>query len=259
MRQPCELFVVDRLLPTLRSEIARILYRRGMLETEIARRLGITQATVSHYIQEKRGEEGLRESLPGMAGFAELLADELASGTDGWRRAAMICEACGALRSRVPPDPEALRRAAAEQSGTWSLPSGWDASAPTSWSRQPCELVAERLLPLLRERTARFLRERYGMSQGQIAKCLNVSQPVVLGYLRSQGRRQMQEEAVEEVDARAMVLADFLASGMQAPSAVAGVCSLCTVSWVRGSGCRCARVYPYLKPLAAVGAISESA
>lgn len=249
MRQPCELFVVDRLLPTLRGEVARTLRDQGMSEDEVATRLGVTQATISHYMRERRGDEGLRDGLPDMGAYAELVASEIVGNMTGSSRTALLCGACGALRSRRPPDGEELRRDAAAVPASWELAEGWRSFAPEGWDGQPCELVASRLLPFLRRRTAALLRARHGMTQDAIADRLQVSQALVSRYLREMASEDWAGR-FPEIDARASLLADFLASGMLPPSSVAAVCALCSVAWTRDSGCQCVRVYPSLKPLA---------
>lgn len=253
MRQPCELFVVDRLLPTLRGEVARVLHRGGMAEEDIARRLGVTQASVSHYVRERRGEGELREALPHLSAFASALATELAEGTEGRMRAALVCSACGALRSRGRLDRENLRATGMAAEEAWELAPGWRGLAPPAWTGQPCELVAAHLLPLLRRRTAVLLRDEHGLTQEDIAQRLNVSQALVSRYLRSEARRDLDAQ-FPELGNRAGLLANLLASGMPTPSSVAAVCSLCTVAWTRGSGCRCPNVYPFLRPLVALEA-----
>lgn len=249
MRQPCELFVVDRLLPTLRGEVARILRDRGMSEEVVASRLGVTQATISHYARDRRGDDGLRDGLPDMGTFAEFVATELEGGVEGSARIALLCGACGALRSRRPPDAEELRSDAAAVPPSWELSREWRSFAPGGWDGQPCELVASRLLPFLRRRTAALLRTGHGMTQDAIADCLQVSQALVSRYLREGGAEDLADR-FPEIDARASLLADFLASGMPPPSSVAAVCALCNVAWTRNSACQCVRVYPSLKPLA---------
>ncbi|MHA1410561.1 MAG: transcriptional regulator [Candidatus Odinarchaeia archaeon] len=62
METRCE-FAVKYLFPIIRAEISRILIRKHKLtQIEVAEKLGITQAAVSQYLNEKRGRH--MESLP---------------------------------------------------------------------------------------------------------------------------------------------------------------------------------------------------
>jgi predicted transcriptional regulator len=55
LEAPCE-FSVKYLFPILRSEVSRSLIKKFKLtQMEVANRLGITQAAVSQYLNEKRG------------------------------------------------------------------------------------------------------------------------------------------------------------------------------------------------------------
>lgn len=56
MKAPCQT-VVWYLLPAVGVELALELSRRGMPQKEIAKRLGITPASVSQYVTGKRGVE----------------------------------------------------------------------------------------------------------------------------------------------------------------------------------------------------------
>ncbi|MCD6127686.1 MAG: winged helix-turn-helix transcriptional regulator [Methanomicrobia archaeon] len=55
MKLPCEI-IVKEVLPTIRSAVVFILYNEYKLtQTEIAEKMGITQASVNQYIQKTRG------------------------------------------------------------------------------------------------------------------------------------------------------------------------------------------------------------
>lgn len=57
MRPPCE-FIVQRILPALRSELARILIEEhGFSQQQASLTLGITKAAVSQYLKSKRGAD----------------------------------------------------------------------------------------------------------------------------------------------------------------------------------------------------------
>lgn len=55
MRPFCEV-VVKEILPAVRSILAKELKDSGMKQEEIAKALGITQASVSHYLKQARGK-----------------------------------------------------------------------------------------------------------------------------------------------------------------------------------------------------------
>ncbi|NYT00165.1 MAG: helix-turn-helix domain-containing protein [Methanocellales archaeon] len=56
MKLPCEL-VVWYVLPIIRSELAKELVKLGLSQKEVSKRLGITQAAVSQYLNDKRGRD----------------------------------------------------------------------------------------------------------------------------------------------------------------------------------------------------------
>ena len=56
LKSPCEL-VIWYLLPSVRSELAKELVKIGFSQKEVAKRLGISEAAVSHYVKEKRGKK----------------------------------------------------------------------------------------------------------------------------------------------------------------------------------------------------------
>ena len=90
MKAPCQA-VVWYLLPAVGAELARELGGRGMPQKEIAKRLGITPAAVSHYVKGKRGAD----VKLGKKSLAEVrrLADEVQEGKAD--EAKMIRAMCG--------------------------------------------------------------------------------------------------------------------------------------------------------------------
>ncbi len=55
--------MVQNVLPIFRSLMARELVKKyGLSQTDVAKRLGITQAAVSQYLCSKRGKGGIRQS-----------------------------------------------------------------------------------------------------------------------------------------------------------------------------------------------------
>jgi len=92
MRAPCQV-VVWYLLPAVGAELARELGKRGMPQKEIAKRLGITPASVSHYMKGKRGAD----VKLGKKSLAEVkkLADEVEEGSaDDARMVLAVCGIC---------------------------------------------------------------------------------------------------------------------------------------------------------------------
>jgi len=73
-------------LPALRAMVARRLQTDyHMTQQEVAKRLGVTQASVSNYARKTRGMMVNLESDPVVAGAADRLAKELSSGTPDQR------------------------------------------------------------------------------------------------------------------------------------------------------------------------------
>ncbi len=65
MKLPCEV-IAKEILPSIRSAVVFILYNEyGLTQTEIAEKMGITQASVNQYIQETRGKNKIiLEQIP---------------------------------------------------------------------------------------------------------------------------------------------------------------------------------------------------
>jgi len=101
-RLPCEV-IVRGVLPALRALIARKLVRdHGFTQASVADFLGVTQATVSHYLASKRGKLVVDICEPEEL---ELAANEIAVriahgdlDPDGLRRE--ICRFCLKLKKR---------------------------------------------------------------------------------------------------------------------------------------------------------------
>ncbi|MEM3048415.1 MAG: helix-turn-helix domain-containing protein [Candidatus Bathyarchaeia archaeon] len=101
LRPPCE-EIVQQLLPAFRCLVAKELIEKHRLsQIEAARRLGTTQATISHYLASKRGfkdSERLR-SIPGMMEAAVKVAKELAEEKSSRTEfTPNFCRVCAALR-----------------------------------------------------------------------------------------------------------------------------------------------------------------
>lgn len=56
MRPPCEI-VVQKVLPAIRAELARIMLEEGLPQQRVAHMLGVSRAAVSQYISAKRGQD----------------------------------------------------------------------------------------------------------------------------------------------------------------------------------------------------------
>ncbi|MGD2072434.1 MAG: hypothetical protein PVG65_02980 [Candidatus Thorarchaeota archaeon] len=99
MKPPCEL-AVREFLPSLRAAIVKELSETyHMKQQNIAHALGITQASVSHYLNVERGKEERFISLEGFHETVEQIADAISS-QNGSRIAILklICHLCTTLR-----------------------------------------------------------------------------------------------------------------------------------------------------------------
>lgn len=104
MKQPCE-HVVRHVLPAVRALIAKHLVENyGLSQVEAARKLGITQAAVSFYLNSKRGKHALSEfSQNGRvhAAVTEVTAQLLTNESSSSVILTRLCELCVALRSEM--------------------------------------------------------------------------------------------------------------------------------------------------------------
>lgn len=99
MKTPCEL-VVGKILPTLRASVVKKLSKDyGMKQSDIARSLGITQASVSQYLSSARGgNTKMLEDFPQITTYAADIAKRIADGETKYEWAGMLCEACRDIR-----------------------------------------------------------------------------------------------------------------------------------------------------------------
>lgn len=100
MKPPCEL-IVKSILPVLRAMIAKeLIETHDFNQIEAASRLGVTQASISYYISEKRGyKTEYVKQIPEVRSTAKKVADGIAKG----RFATMdilsnMCNMCMKLR-----------------------------------------------------------------------------------------------------------------------------------------------------------------
>lgn len=109
MHPPCEI-VIKVVLPAFRSLVARRLRDYGMPQTEIAGLLGITQASISFYLSNRRGKNiELLESNPRITELADMAARLLKDGVDDIELERIFCEVCTIVRnSRRTKDLEAF-------------------------------------------------------------------------------------------------------------------------------------------------------
>lgn len=100
MKTPCEL-VVGRILPVLRASVVRELSGKyKMKQSEIAKRLGITQASVSQYLSSTRGGGSeVLESFPKIKEYAEAISKRIVSGEPRTEWHGILCQACKDIRS----------------------------------------------------------------------------------------------------------------------------------------------------------------
>lgn len=101
MKPPCEI-IVNRMLPHIRSEIVRILINDySMKQIDVAKRLGITQASVSQYLSSARGgDDFLNEIFPEMRQYTQSIAEKIASGENKEGQIALLCQICENIREK---------------------------------------------------------------------------------------------------------------------------------------------------------------
>jgi len=101
MKSPCEV-VAKYILPVFRALVAKELMEKyGYSQNQVAAKLGVTQAAVSHYINSKRGSLMLKE-VEGINGVKETVHDVTASIAKNNDPDAMIlafCKLCSIVKS----------------------------------------------------------------------------------------------------------------------------------------------------------------
>ncbi|MGQ9588506.1 MAG: transcriptional regulator [Thermoplasmata archaeon] len=100
MKTPCEL-VVGKILPALRASVVKELSRKyKMRQSDIAKRLGITQASVSQYLSSSRAAgTKVTDSFPKIRIYAEDIAKRIVRGENRYEWYGVLCEACKDIRS----------------------------------------------------------------------------------------------------------------------------------------------------------------
>ena len=95
MRPPCEL-VQREFLPSVRTQLARELSQRGLSQSEIARRMSITQAAVSKYLSQPEIRSKPIDEVASLA--SELAKMVLSSESSAADMIKVICSTCMLLR-----------------------------------------------------------------------------------------------------------------------------------------------------------------
>ncbi len=100
MKTPCEL-VVGKILPTLRASVVRELSEKHhMKQSEIAKKLGITQASVSQYLSSTRaGGTKMLESFPQITTYAQEISKRIIAGEDRYEWYGVLCKVCKDIRA----------------------------------------------------------------------------------------------------------------------------------------------------------------
>jgi predicted transcriptional regulator len=100
MKTPCEL-VVGKILPSLRASVVKELSSRyHMKQSEIARKIGITQASVSQYLSATRAAgTKTTDKFPKIGEYAKDIAKRIAAGEDKYQWYSVLCDACRDIRS----------------------------------------------------------------------------------------------------------------------------------------------------------------
>jgi predicted transcriptional regulator len=99
MKTPCEL-VVGKILPALRASVVKELSGKyQMKQSDIAKRLGITQASVSQYLSATRGGgTKITDRFPKIRTYAEDIARRIDEGQDRSEWYSVLCSACMDIR-----------------------------------------------------------------------------------------------------------------------------------------------------------------
>jgi len=100
MKTPCEL-VVGKILPSLRAAVVKELSGKyHMKQSDIAKKMGITQASVSQYLSSARaGSANVTESFPKIKVYADAIARRIVQGEDRFEVYSVLCVACKDIRA----------------------------------------------------------------------------------------------------------------------------------------------------------------
>ncbi|UCE91684.1 MAG: transcriptional regulator [Methanobacteriota archaeon] len=99
MKTPCEL-VVGKILPSLRASVVKDLTKRhGLRQSEIAKRMGVTQASVSQYLSSARaGNKKVLEDFPQILTYAEEISERIMAGEAREEWCSVLCSMCKNIR-----------------------------------------------------------------------------------------------------------------------------------------------------------------
>ena len=99
MKTPCEL-IVGKIMPSMRAAVVKELsHKHHMKQADIARKLGITQASVSQYLSSARAAGSkMTESFPKIKIYANDIAKRIAAGEDRFEWSSVLCKACKDIR-----------------------------------------------------------------------------------------------------------------------------------------------------------------
>jgi predicted transcriptional regulator len=99
MKTPCEL-VVGKIMPSMRASVVKELSGKyHMKQADIARKLGITQASVSQYLSSTRAAgTKVSESFPEIKKYASEIARRIVAKEDRFEWSSVLCRACKEIR-----------------------------------------------------------------------------------------------------------------------------------------------------------------
>lgn len=88
-------------MPALRASVVKELsHKYHMKQADIARRLGITQASVSQYLSSTRAAGSkMTDSFPKIKTYANEIARKINAGEDRREWSSILCRACAEIRS----------------------------------------------------------------------------------------------------------------------------------------------------------------
>lgn len=195
-----------------------------MGQREIARRLGLSQAAVSHYVTGRRGGGTRLRPDHHLSRLAEKLAGRIADGLEGPQLTAALCGACTSFRREEGSHPcLCIYEGVSKPEFLERLGRG------AGFPKQPCEgMVVQGLLPQIRSRLARALAP--SRSQQAVASLLGITQPAVSQYVaRERGAGGVSEDPAL-TDAPIRELADRLQAGLSADERREALCRVCVSS-----------------------------
>ncbi|HIE23864.1 MAG TPA: hypothetical protein EYP68_06515 [Candidatus Korarchaeota archaeon] len=101
LRPPCE-EIATKMLPTLRALVADLLVvKYGKTQSEAAKIMGISKASVSYYRNSLRGDKSLVDQFPELLGYADIIAEGLINDQEE-SVAVALCELCSTLKRKQP-------------------------------------------------------------------------------------------------------------------------------------------------------------